>query len=179
MKSNEINTPLNERMQKVVDTLNNLGISFEIHFHPPIPTIEEAMRYWQEFDSTHCKNLFFRNHKGNQHYLVFFECHQQMQIHELEKILRQGKLTFASPQRMEKYLGLLPGSVSPFGLINDETHHVKVFIDKTLKEAPKLSFHPNDNTATIVIDNKDFFTFLDAMGNHYEFIDLFEDEIDC
>lgn len=66
----EIVHPLSERQEKVVNKLNELGIPFDIHFHPPIFTIEEALEYWKEFDSTHCKNLFFRNHKGNRHYLV-------------------------------------------------------------------------------------------------------------
>ncbi len=174
MKSTEITHPLSERQQKVVDTLKGLGITFDIYFHPPIPTIEEAIRYWKQFDSTHCKNLFFRNHKGNQHYLVIFECSHQMDIHDLEHRLHQGKLSFASEARMEKYLGLLPGSVSPFGLINDETHHVHLFIDKNLADAPFLSFHPNDNTATIVIRNEDFIKFLDSTGNTYEFIELYD-----
>ena len=81
MHSDNITHPMSERQQKVVDTLKNLGIEFDIHFHPPIPTIEEAINYWKEFDSTHCKNLFFRNHKGNKHYLVLFECMHQMDIH--------------------------------------------------------------------------------------------------
>jgi len=99
--------------------LNELQISFEYHEHPPAPTIEIAMQYWKNIDATHCKNLFFRNHKGNKHYLVIFDCSKNLDIHSLEKILKQGKLSFASEQRMKKYLGLLPGSVSPFGLIND------------------------------------------------------------
>ncbi|MCF0200233.1 MAG: prolyl-tRNA synthetase associated domain-containing protein [Bacteroidales bacterium] len=173
MKSNEINQPLSERQQKVVDALNNLGILFDIYFHPPIPTIEEAIRYWKQFDSTHCKNLFFRNHKGNRHYLVVFECMHQMEIHDLEHRLKQGKLSFASEQRMEKYLGLMPGSVSPFGLINDAEHHVHLFLDKNLQKAERLSFHPNDNTATIVIKNEDFIKFLESTGNSYEFIELY------
>lgn len=174
MKSNNIEHPLSERQQKVVDVLKNLGIEFDIYFHPPIPTIEAAIEYWKEFDSTHCKNLFFRNHKGNRHYLVVFECMHQMDIHDLEQRLHQGKLTFASEARMEKYLGLQPGSVSPFGLINDTENHVHLFLDKNLQNAPRLSFHPNDNTATIVIRNEDFIKFLDATGNGYEFIELYD-----
>ena len=70
-----------ERRKKVLDRLQELGISYIMHEHPPLPTIEEAMKYWKDFDSTHCKNLFFRNHKGNRHYLVILECHKQMDIH--------------------------------------------------------------------------------------------------
>ena len=98
----------------------------------------------------------------------------QMDIHDLEQRLHQGKLTFASEARMEKYLGLQPGSVSPFGLINDTENHVHLFLDKNLQNAPRLSFHPNDNTATIVIKNEDFIKYLDATGNGYEFLELYE-----
>jgi len=168
-----MNTELTPQQKKVTDTLDALGISYEIHFHPPIPTIEDAIKYWKNFDSTHCKNLFFRNHKGNKHYLVVFECMHQMDIHDLEHRLKQGKLSFASEQRMEKYLGLKPGSVSPFGLINDTENHVKLFIDNNLKNAERLSFHPNDNTATVIIGGKDFIKYLDWTGNEYEFIELY------
>ncbi len=163
------------RRQKVLDTLKELDITYDMYEHPPLPTIEMALEYWKDLPSTHCKNLFFRNHKGNKHYLVVFECHQQMAIHQIEKMLKQGKLSFASEQRMEKYLGLRPGSVSPFGLINDTEKHVKLFLDKNLKDAPLLSFHPNDNSASLVVKNEDFIKFLQYWGGEYEFLDLYEE----
>lgn len=163
------------RRQKVLDKLKELEISYDMYEHPPLPTIEMALEYWKDLPSTHCKNLFFRNHKGNKHYLVVFECHQQMAIHQIEKMLKQGKLSFASEQRMEKYLGLRPGSVSPLGLINDTEKHVKLFLDKNLKDAPCLSFHPNDNSASLVIKNEDFIKFLQHWGGEYEFLDLYEE----
>ena len=163
------------RRQKVLDKLKELEISYDMYEHPPLPTIEMALEYWKDLPSTHCKNLFFRNHKGNKHYLVVFECHQQMAIHQIEKMLKQGKLSFASEQRMEKYLGLRPGSVSPFGLINDTEKHVKLFLDKNLKDAPMLSFHPNDNSASLVVKNEDFIKFLQHWGGEYEFLDLYQE----
>ena len=96
-----------------------------------------------------------------------------MAIHDLEQILKQGKLSFASEQRMEKWLGLRPGSVSPFGLINDEENHVHLFLDKNLKDYPSLSFHPNDNTATVVISQEMFARYLEAVGNTFEYIGLY------
>jgi Ala-tRNA(Pro) deacylase len=96
-----------------------------------------------------------------------------MAIHDLEQILKQGKLSFASEQRMEKWLGLRPGSVSPFGLINDEENHVHLFLDKNLKDYPSLSFHPNDNTATVVISQEMFARYLEAVGNTFEYIELY------
>ena len=163
------------RRQKVLAKLDELGISYDMYEHPPLPTIEMALEYWKDLPSTHCKNLFFRNHKGNKHYLVVLECHQQMAIHQIEKMLKQGKLSFASEQRMEKYLGLRPGSVSPFGLINDVNREVKLFLDKNLQQAPRLSFHPNDNTASLVVKNEDFMRFLQDWGGEYEFLNLYEE----
>ena len=118
----------------VFDYLNQLGLEYEYYEHPETPTIELAKKYWKEDGSKHCKNLFFRNHKGNRHYLVVFDCEQNLAIHDLEHRLHQGKLSFASEQRMERYLGLKPGSVSPFGLINDTENHVHIFLDEKLKQ---------------------------------------------
>jgi Ala-tRNA(Pro) deacylase len=70
-----------------------------------------------------------------------------------------------------KYLGVRPGSVSPFGLINDTEHHVYLFLDKNLQAANKISFHPNDNTASLVLKYSDFIKYLNFMGNQYEYID--------
>lgn len=187
------NSIMNERINKVLSFLDENGIEYKNHTHPPLPTIELALEYWKEIDSTHCKNLFFRNHKGNRHYLVVFECHKELSIHTLEKSLRQGKLSFASQERMERCLGLLPGSVSPFGLINDRNlvnaegnpvdgvsakelfengHRVKLFLDKDLQNAVRLSFHPCDNTASTVVSNDGFRKFLTLWGGEYEWIDV-------
>jgi Ala-tRNA(Pro) deacylase len=154
--------------------LRKLSIQFEYHEHPPVATIEDALIHWKDLDSGRCKNIFFRNHKGDRHYLVILEHLRQLNIHDLEKRLRQGKLTFASDQRLKKYLGVEPGSVSPFGLINDEAHHIHLFIDEKLNEFDRLSFHPNLNTASLVISKPDFLRFLDHTGNSYEFIRLYD-----
>lgn len=161
-----------ERRNKVFEKLAQWGIRYSIYEHPPLPTIESALEYWKNIDSTHCKNLFFRNHKGDKHYLVIFECHKTLPIHQLEKMLHQGKLSFASEQRMEKYIGTTPGSVSLFGLVNDPDKKVKLFLDKELMDAEKISFHPNDNTASVVISNNDFKRFLTLWGGEWETLDI-------
>ncbi len=162
-----------ERMQTVLDYLDAHNIEYSLYTHPEAPTIEIARQYWHSDGSKHCKNLFFRNHKGNRHYLVVFDCDRSLAIHDLEQRLHQGKLSFASEQRMEKYLGLKPGSVSPFGLINDKENHTHLFLDKSLLEFDSLSFHPNDNRATVVIARTEFERFLGYCGNSYEYIDLY------
>jgi len=159
-----------ENRKKVLDKLQELGIGYDIYEHPPLDTIEIAQHYWKDIDATHCKNLFFRNHKGNRHYLCIIKDTTPFNLKPLEKQLKQGKLSFGSEKRLEMYLGVKPGSVSPFGLINDREHHVHLFIDEQLKESEKVSYHPNDNTASLVISFDDLIRFIETMGNSYEFI---------
>ncbi|MFZ4546792.1 MAG: prolyl-tRNA synthetase associated domain-containing protein [Bacteroidales bacterium] len=163
---------------KLFEILSQQGIDFEYYEHPPAPTIQEAMKYWKDLEATHCKNLFFRNHKGNQHYLVILEHTQQMGIHGLEKQLKQGKLSFASDQRMMKYLGVTPGSVTPFGLINDAEHHVHVFIDQNLTKSKSISFHPCINTASIIVKWEGFLKFLEFTQNKIEYIQLYSNDFE-
>ena len=171
------------REETVLNYLREHDIPFTNYNHPEGKTIEEARRWWKDDGSMHCKNLFFRNHKGNRHYLVCFDCDHALAIHDLEHLLKEsltarglpscGKLSFASPERMMKYLGLEPGSVSPFGLINDTENHVHLFLDENIKNAPTLSFHPNDCRGTVVIKREDFERYLKIVGNEYEYIKLY------
>ena len=161
------------KKEKVLQILRDLDISYELHDHPPVPTVEEALPYWEKIDATHCKNLFFRNHKGNRHYLVILKHDRKLNIRDLEQRLKQGKISFASPHRMERFLGLSGGSVSVFGLINDHENHVHLFLDDGLQNAERISFHPNENNATVVISFHSFLRFLNWSGNTYEFISLY------
>ena len=164
---------MEERIKKVLDYLTSNNIEYSWYTHDEAPTIEIARTQWRAAGSKHCKKLFFRNHKGNRHYLVVLDCERDLHIHDLEQRLHQGKLTFASPRRMAQYLGLCPGSVSPFGLINDSENHVHLFIDENLMKEESLSFHPNDNRATVVISQQEFMRYLSIVGNSYEFIELY------
>ena len=160
------------------ECLSRFGIDFDYYEHPEAPTIEIAAQFYRGEGTVLCKNLFFRNHKGNRHYLVIMDSRHNMNIHDIEHKLHQGKLTFASPERMMKYLGVKPGSVSLFGLVNDVNHDVTLFVDNELRHAAKVSFHPNDNTASLVISNADMMKFIENIGNAYEFLDLYENDSD-
>ena len=159
--------------QQVYDYLEQQGIGFDYYEHPEAPTIEIASQFYRGEGTVLCKNLFFRNHKGNKHYLVIMDARHNMDIHEIEHQLHQGKLSFASPERMMRYLGVKPESVSLFTLVNDVNHEVILFVDRKLLDAPKVSFHPNDNTASLVISNSDMLKFIESIGNKYEFMDLY------
>ncbi len=159
--------------KKVFDFLKKHNIVFECYEHPAAATVEEALRHSENMcDATHCKNLFLRNRKGTLHFLVIMEWSKKLDIHRLGEIIGEGHLSFASPDRMMKYLGVTPGSVSLFGVINDIDNDVLLIIDSELDSAPKLSFHPNDNTATLVIDNVGFHNFLKYCGNKHKFITI-------
>ena len=160
---------------QVYETLARMGIGFDYYEHPEAPTIEIARQFYRGEGTVLCKNLFFRNHKGNRHYLVIMDSRHEMDIHQIEHLLHQGKLSFASPERMMKYLGVRPGSVSLFTLVNDVNHEVTLFVDNGLKKAGKVSFHPNDNTASLVISNEDMMKFIENIGNPYEFLTLYEE----
>lgn len=175
---------ISERQQRVETYLQEHGIPYTCYTHPEGKTIEEAQRWWRDDGSVHCKNIFMRNHKGTQHYLICLDCRHDLAIHDLELRLKlalqaagkaaPGKLSFASPERMMRYLGLEPGSVSPFGLINDEQHHVILFLDKNIENAPAFSFHPNDCRGTVVITKEAFIRYLDMVGNHWEWVTLYD-----
>src|SRR5215208_1904726 len=142
-----------------------LGISYERHEHPPAASVEDAEKHWVGIDATHCKNLFLRNQKGDRHYLVVLVASKKADLRAVADQIGDGKLSFASPERLMTHLGLTPGSVSPFGLINDRNHVVRVVLDRDLKSATRLSFHPNINTVTLTIAAADFARFLEACGN--------------
>lgn len=183
----------NERISAVLHFLEEHGLEYVIVHHPHLFTIEEALPFWESQESlkgcTHCKNLFLRNHSGKRHYLVTMECHKSLNFVQLQKIIREGKLTFASEERMERCLGLQPGSVSPLGLIHDmdlkdanprelfeNGHRVKFFVDKDLKDAAMLSFHPCDNTASVALKNAEFHRFLDIWGGEVEWFEMLPEE---
>jgi Ala-tRNA(Pro) deacylase len=154
---------MNERQQPVIDCLQALGVAFERYEHPPVATVAEAELHWASIEATHCKNLFLRNQKGDRHYLVIAAHHKRADLRQVADQIGDGKLSFASPERLMKYLGLNPGSVSPFGLLNDPARHVRVFLDADLTQAQRISFHPNENTATLVLAFGDFERFLLAV----------------
>ena len=150
---------------RVYEALKELGIVWIRHEHPPVFTVEQAERHWTEIEGAHCKNLFLRNKKGNHHYLVIIDSAKQADLRKLNGLLHEDRLSFGSPERLKKFLGLDPGSVSPFGLINDVSREVAVVIDQDLRIAKTVNFHPNVNTATVGISFADLERFLSSRGN--------------
>jgi Ala-tRNA(Pro) deacylase len=156
-------TPLVE--QAVYDCLASLGIAWARYEHPAVFTVDEAERYWADIPATHCKNLFLRNAKGTRHYLVVLGHDKKADLRAIGARLGEDRLSFASPERLMRFLQLTPGAVSPFGLVHESAKDVIVVLDAALAAAERLGFHPNVNTATITLPAADFLRFLEARGN--------------
>jgi Ala-tRNA(Pro) deacylase len=156
--------------EAVYERLDALGIPYTRHEHPPIASAEAGGQYWAGIDAAHCKNLFMRNQKGTRHYLVILQYQKRADLRAVADQIGDGKLSFGSPERLLAHLGVTPGSVSPFGLIHDEGHAVRVAIDRDLASAARISFHPNINTATIVLAFSDFQRYLEQCGNPVQYV---------
>jgi Ala-tRNA(Pro) deacylase len=156
----------------VLAALEELGIPYVRIEHPPVITVEEAEERWKGLSGTHCKNLFLRNQRGNRHYLVVAEASRRIDLRELARRIGEDRLSFGSPERLKKFLGVEPGAVSPFGLIHDEERRVFVLIEKSLRDSGKVIFHPNVNTASLSLAFADLERFLSHCGNTIDYIML-------
>jgi len=159
-------------MKAVLDALQKLNVEYKLKEHEAVCTVEEADKFWTDIEGVHCKNLFLRDKKGKQHYLVVANKNTSVSIESLNQMLGNERLGFASERRLDKYLKLIRGAVSPFGIINDMDDHVILLIDQSLQKATMVSFHPNVNTATLSLSFLDFEKFLQQSGNAYRYIDF-------
>jgi Ala-tRNA(Pro) deacylase len=163
---------MTDQSARVYAALDTLGIPYQTYAHPAVFTAEEAVQHWADIPATAVKNLFLRNKKGDRHYLVILPIQKQADLRHLVGVIGDDRLSFGSPERLMAKLGLMPGSVSPFGLINDTSHNVRVIVDEDLRSAQQLIFHPNVNTASLTISMQDFQRFLDSRGNTVRWLRL-------
>ncbi len=139
--------------------------------HPPVFTVEEAKALRGELPGGHVKNLFLRNKKGAM-WLVVAEEDRQIDLKVLGEKIGAGRVSFGSPDRLMQHLGVLPGSVTPFGVINDHGLEVQVVLDKALLDHDPVNVHPLTNDRTTAISPKDLLTFLEATGHKPQILDL-------
>lgn len=152
------------------ETLQRLGILFERYEHPPVFTAEDAAIHWAPIPAVACKNLFLRNKKGNRQYLVILAIDAQVDLQQLCRRLGDDRFSFGSAERLMASLGVTPGSVSPFALINDPKQSVRVIVDSRLRHAERLIFHPNINSASVTISGKDLERFLASTGHQVSWL---------
>lgn len=163
---------MDDNERKVYEVLEKLHIPYEKHDHPAVFTCQEADYYTSGLKGVHTKNLFLRNRRGDSHYLVVMCEDKVLDVKRFGEIIHEKNISFASPERMIKYLNLTPGSVSIFGIINDTEHEVMVYIDEDIMKEEFINSHPNLNTSTLVIKVSDIMRFLEYSGNPHQTISL-------
>ena len=152
--------------------LSEHGIAAARHEHPPVMTVEESLRLVPKLPGAKTKNLFLRDKKGRRHFLVTVPHDVAVDLGALGASLGVGGVGFASAERLQKHLGIKPGSVSLLGLVNDQAHAVEFVIDRSLWEAEAVHAHPLTNTATMVVPHAELERFLAATGHSPRVIDV-------
>ncbi len=150
--------------QQLLARLEALGIAYRNHEHAAVFTVEEAKALRGALTGVHIKNLFLRN-KKEEMWLVVAEEDKRIDLKALGERLGAGKLSFGSADRLLRYLGVLPGAVTPFGIVNDKDHKVKVVLDRDLMAFNPVNAHPLVNTMTTALAPQDLVRFLEAEGH--------------
>lgn len=158
-------------MDKVLETLKKMNINYEIITHPAAYTTEEADEYVKDRDGIFSKTILLSDKKDKNFYLIILDDNKRLDMKKLSTLVGT-RLHFAKEEDLMKKMGLKPGVVSLFGLLNNQEKDINIFIDKEVTEENTINFHPNDNTATLFISVSDMFKFLDNLNFKYQIIDL-------
>jgi Ala-tRNA(Pro) deacylase len=151
--------------------LERLGIAHDTLRHPAVYTVEESLKVVGELPGGHFKNLFLRDKPGRM-WLVVMPAERSIDLKRLAALLGTSRLSFASPARMERYLGVGAGAVTPLAVVNDHEHAVTVVIDEELLARDRINLHPLENTATTGIAPAGLIRFLEAVGHPPQIVDL-------
>lgn len=156
--------------EEVYEKLNELNIEYRVVNHKAVFTMEDVINENIEPFENIVKNIFIRDDKKINYYLVLVSHNKKVNLKELRNKLNSRPLTFASEEDLYKYLGLTKGSVSPLGILNDKDHIVTIIIDEDIKNISEIGVHPNINTATVFLKPKDLEIIF--KNNKYEYIEL-------
>ena len=160
-----------QTQEELLNILGEIGIEHANHEHPAVFTVEEANLHHKGIEGAHSKNLFFKDKKKNL-FLVVTLSDKPIIIKEMAKKIGAKSPSFGKPELLAQVLGVIPGSVTPFAVINAQNHDLKVILDKEMMENDLLNFHPLVNTATTTIASKDLVKFMEHCNQEFEIIQL-------
>jgi len=160
-----------QTQEELLSVLTQADIEYTNHEHPAVFTVEEADLHHEGIDGVHSKNLFFKDKKKNL-FLVVTLSDKPIKIKEMAKKIGAKSPSFGKPDLLTEVLGVIPGAVTPFAVVNDEENRVKVILDKEMMENELLNFHPLENTATTTITAKDLVKFMEHCKQDFEIIRL-------
>lgn len=158
--------------EKVISFLTDNGIPFTVKEHPAVYTMAEMEALGLNDLGPIPKNLFLKDGKGKQHFLITAAMDTAIDLKRLGEILGVKKLGFASAERLAQYLGVTPGCVSPFGVLQDQTHAVTVVFDRKLSGLPLLGVHPNVHDATVWLAFADLQKVMELTGHEVRIVDF-------
>jgi Ala-tRNA(Pro) deacylase len=150
-------------MIDVLEFLKDNKIKYVLHEHPAVFTCEEAEEKCGNIPGLPCKNLVLKDEKKN-YFMAILPATKKLNFKNIAKLINAKKVSFANPETLQVLLGLDVGSVSPFGLLNDQDKEITLILDQEVKEAEILSFHPNVNTSTLELTNEMFLKFLKTIN---------------
>jgi Ala-tRNA(Pro) deacylase len=152
-------------MNNVEQYLKDRHIEYVFHKHPAVYTCEEAKKYCGDVPGLASKNLLLKNREGKRYFLIILPAVKRADLKKISELVGEKKVSFASAENLKEKLDLEPGSVSPFGLLNDKNHEVEVCVDEEVENADIVSFHPNINTASLELTGEMFRKFLESLEN--------------
>jgi Ala-tRNA(Pro) deacylase len=150
--------------EELFERFKSLGIQTKTRDHAPVFTVEEARALRGEIEGGHCKNLFLKDDKGGLWLIVCLE-ESQIDLKAAPARIGSRRLSFGKPDLLMEVLGVEPGSVTPFGLINDTACRVNVVLDAAMMAHELVNYHPLQNTATTTIRSADLLTFIRSLGH--------------
>lgn len=151
--------------EDVYNFLNNKNISYEVNEHEAVFNMEELGNIDLLYPECDAKNLFVRDDKKDNYYLITIRGNKKVDLKVFKNKYNTRRLSFASSDDLFKIINLTPGSVTPFGLLNDNDLKVIFYIDKELLDLGMIGVHPNDNTATVWIKTSDLISIIKEHGN--------------
>lgn len=157
--------------KQIIDELHRLNINYDMVNHPAAETTEEADRYIAGHRGVRTKSMFLKD-KKSRFFLLVMDDKKRLNFHKFQDLTGAKRVSMAHPSDIQEQLGLVPGIISPFGLMNNSEHNVTVLFDKEMLQEPILTFHPNENTHTIFLKTSDVLHFVQAEGFDYQVIDL-------
>lgn len=163
--------PLPTRPEDLLAYLDRLGIAYALHRHPPIFTVADGAHLKKAIPGVHCRNLFLRDKKGAM-FLVVAANETAIDLKKLPALLGCGRLSFGSPERLWSHLGIRPGSVCPYTILNDPEHRVALVLDAAMTRAQTVNYHPLDNAMTIGHSPGDLLKFVESTGRVPLVLDL-------
>lgn len=161
-----------DQYKMVKDKLDELNIKFKIVEHPPALTTKEADKYIEGHEGVRTKSMFLTDRKKRNFYLVILDDYKRLDMDLFKDIVLEKKIKMASENSLMEKMKLPAGTVSPFGLLNNEDHDIKFFMDKEISDQEIMTFHPNTNEKTLFIKTKDLYKFLDNIGYEVNIIEL-------